>query len=64
MEHYRLGSSRVILSRSFCNNDLISDLSEVENVFRNNMRLLREYEDENNWDDDVDYEEYDEYYDD
>lgn len=45
MEHYRLGSSRVILSRSFCNNDLISDLSEVENVFRNNMRLLREYED-------------------
>ena len=24
----------------------------------------QEYEDENNWDDDVDYEEYDEYYDD
>ena len=45
MEHYRLGSSRAILSRSFCNTDLISDLSEVENVFRNNMRSLREYED-------------------
>ena len=45
MEHYRLGSSRAILSRSFCNTDLISDLSEVENVFRNNMWSLREYED-------------------
>lgn len=44
MEHYRLGSSRVILSRSFCNTDLISDLSEVENIFRNNMQSLREYE--------------------
>lgn len=45
MEHYRLGSSRAILSRSFCNTDLISDLSEVENIFRNNMQSLREYED-------------------
>ena len=44
MEHYRLGSSRAILSRSFCNTDLISDLSEVENIFRNNMQSLREYE--------------------
>ena len=44
MEHYRIGSSRAILSRSFCNTDLISDLSEVENIFRNNMQSLREYE--------------------
>lgn len=44
MEHYRLGSNRAILSRSFCNTDLISDLSEVENIFRNNMQSLREYE--------------------
>ena len=45
MEHYRLGSSRAILSRSFCNTDLISELSEVENVFKNNMINLRRYED-------------------
>lgn len=44
MEHYRLGSSRAILSRSFCNTDIISDLSEIENVFKNNMRDLRNFE--------------------
>ena len=44
MEHYRLGSSRAILSRSFCNTDIISDLSEIEDVFKNNMRDLRNFE--------------------
>lgn len=44
MEHYRLGSSRAILSRSFCNTDIITDLSEIENVFKNNMRELRNFE--------------------
>lgn len=44
MEHYRLGSSRAILSRSFCNTDIISDLSEIENVFKNNMIDLRNFE--------------------
>lgn len=45
MEHYRLGSSRAILSRSFCNTDIVEKLSELEKVFKNNMSELREYED-------------------
>ena len=44
MEHYRLGSSRVILSRSFCNTDQITDIASVETIFSENMTLLRAYE--------------------
>lgn len=44
MEHYRLGSTRAILSRSFCNADMITDISEIEEVFRKNMKELRSYE--------------------
>ncbi len=44
LEHYRLGSSRAILSRSFCNADEINDLKTIENVFSQNMKSLREYE--------------------
>lgn len=44
MEHYRLGSSRVILSRSFCNTDEIADIASVETIFSENMTLLRAYE--------------------
>lgn len=44
MEHYRLGSSRAILSRSFCNTEQITDIAEVEKVFFENMKILREYE--------------------
>lgn len=44
MEHYRLKSTRAILSRSFCNTDLVTDLEEVDNIFRENMKELREYE--------------------
>ena len=44
MEHYRLGSTRAILSRSFCNVEKITDIAEIEKVFFENMRLLREYE--------------------
>ena len=43
-EHYRLGSTRAILSRSFCNTDLISDINEIDSVFKENMKLLRDYE--------------------
>lgn len=43
-EHYRLGSTRAILSRSFCNTDLITDEKEIEEVFSSNMRSLREFE--------------------
>ena len=44
MEHYRLGSTRAILSRSFCDTSKITDIEEIERVFRENMESLREYE--------------------
>ena len=44
MEHYRLGSTRAILSRSFCNTEEIRDIAEIEKVFAENMRLLRKFE--------------------
>lgn len=44
MEHYRLGSTRAILSRSFCNTDEVNNINEIESIFRNNMIRLREYE--------------------
>lgn len=44
MEHYHLGSSRVILSRSFCNMEEIEDLDIVETLFEKNMKKLRDYE--------------------
>lgn len=44
MEHYRLGSSRVILSRSFCNIENVTDITMIETIFVNNMASLREFE--------------------
>ena len=44
MEHYRLGSTRTILSRSFCNTEEITDIDEIERVFSENMSVLRECE--------------------
>ena len=43
-EHYRLGSTRVILSRSFCNTSLVTDLNEVERIFRTGMAEIRALE--------------------
>lgn len=43
-EHYRLGSTRVILSRSFCNTDQIRDLDEIRRVFETGMREIRALE--------------------
>ena len=45
-EHYRLGSTRAILSRSFCNTDQIRDKEEIEKTFSINMQKLRAYEKE------------------
>lgn len=42
MEHYRLGSSRVILSRSFCNAKEINDILMVEKIFKENINNLKE----------------------
>ncbi len=44
MEHYRLGSTRAILSRSFCNVEKTTSLEEIEKIFSENMKSLREYE--------------------
>ena len=44
MEHYRLGSTRAILSRSFCDVFKMSDVVEIEKVFKENMSALRTYE--------------------
>ena len=44
MEHYRLGSTRAILSRSFCNTDMTTDIEEIENIFKKNMKDLRNFE--------------------
>ena len=44
MEHYRLGSTRAILSRSFCNTDLITDISDIDELFKKNMKELRDFE--------------------
>jgi hypothetical protein len=43
-EHYRLGSTRAILSRAFCDTGKVSDLREVEIIFASEMKKLREYE--------------------
>ena len=44
MEHYRLGSTRAILSRNFCNVEEIGDIGEIESIFSENMTRLRNYE--------------------
>lgn len=44
MEHYRLGSTRAILSRSFCDYGEIKDLGKVNKIFQKNIKSLRSYE--------------------
>lgn len=44
MEHYRLGSTRAILSRSFCDIDKCADIADVERRFSVNLKPLRDYE--------------------
>ncbi len=43
-EHYRLGSTCAILSRSFCNVDKISHMGIISSTFVNGIRELREFE--------------------
>ena len=44
LEHYRLGSTRAILSRSFCDTTKITDLKEIDQVCKVNMKELSDYE--------------------
>lgn len=43
-EHYRLSSSFAILSRSFCNTNLISEIERIEPIFREGVSAIRNYE--------------------
>lgn len=44
MEHYRLGSTRAILSRTFCDNAKFDSIEEIDRVFKENMCELRVFE--------------------
>ena len=43
-EHYRLGSTCAILSRAFCNVDKINDMDNVQKLFDNELKRIREIE--------------------
>ena len=45
-EHYRLGSTCVILSRSFCNTELVTDPDEIRRIFSDGVRAVRAVEEE------------------
>lgn len=44
MEHKRLGSTRAILSRSFCDANTCKDVSEIELIFADSMKELYAFE--------------------
>lgn len=43
-EHYRLGSSCVILSRSFCNTSQIQNMDEIRSIFDEGVKAIRDLE--------------------
>ena len=45
-EHVRLGSSMVIVSRSFCNTDVVTDINEVKHIVDTGISGLRNLEKE------------------
>lgn len=45
-EHYRLESTRAILSRSFCNTEQITDLEEIRQIFEQGISKIRALEQE------------------
>lgn len=56
IEHYRLGSSMVILSRSFCDLNKIEDKDKIKEIFKNGIKEIREFEQEVAHKDDKFYE--------
>ena len=56
MEHYRFGSTRAILSRTFCDNAVVNSIEEIDRVFKLNMDALRNYEVEVEKMKDIDFE--------
>lgn len=45
-EHYKLGSTCVILSRSFCNVNKINHIGVISSIFVNEVRAIRNFEEE------------------
>lgn len=45
-EHYRLGSTAAILSRSFCNAELMKSFDEIRSVFEKGLQQIRKLEQE------------------
>ncbi len=43
-EHYRVGSTCAILSRSFCNTNVVTNLEEVRSVFDVGIKAIRNWE--------------------
>lgn len=43
-EHYRLGSSAAILSRSFCNANRIADINIIRRIFHSGVKDIRAFE--------------------
>lgn len=46
MDHYRVGSSMAILSRSFCNADKVEHIEEIRDIFMKEVARIREAEKE------------------
>lgn len=44
IEHYRLGSSIAILSRSFCNTEKITDINQIKEIFKTGVEDIRKVE--------------------
>lgn len=45
-EHYRLGSTCAILSRSFCNTEQIDDMNKIRKIFMDGVKEIRALEEE------------------
>lgn len=43
-EHYRLGSTSAILSRTFCNTENIDDFMKIEEIFKTGIAEIRQFE--------------------
>ncbi|MCH4896292.1 aldolase [Marinilabiliaceae bacterium JC040] len=43
-EHYRLNSKLAILSRSFCNTDIVKDIDMIDKTFSKGINQIRKYE--------------------
>lgn len=45
-EHYRLGSTMVIVSRSFCDTNVVKDMKKVREIFQKGIKEIRDLENE------------------